>query len=90
MKVRIEVMGSGYFEGHTKEGKTYRKLRLMGMAHDTEGGLEACTADLGFGGTFDSEPKQGDVVIVDVKSIDGKQAMLALVFTGLVHAPSRK
>lgn len=89
MKVRIDVMGSGFFEGTSKDGRTWKKLRIMGMCHDTEGGLEPCTADMGFGGTFDSQPKQGETVVCDINGIDAKQAMLALSFRSLVHVPGR-
>lgn len=89
MKVRVDVMGSGFVEGRTKDGRTWRKLRIIGMCHDTEGGLEPCTADMGFDGTFDAEPKQGDVVVCDVNGVDAKQAMLAMSFRSLVHVPLR-
>lgn len=85
MKLKYEVMGCGSFEGHTREGKSFQKLRMMGFVIDCEGEKIPATCDMGFSAKMDSEPKAGEIVVVDVSSLDVKNAMISLSFTSLTH-----
>lgn len=86
MKVRYEVLGFGYTQFHSsKTNRDYQRLRMMGFVFDCDGGKEAATADLSFDGKMDSDPKSGEVVVLDVTSLDKRNAMLALEFVSLAH-----
>lgn len=91
MKLKYEVLGSGSFEGKTREGKTFQRLRMMGFVIDCDGQKVPATCDMGYDATIDAEPKSGEFVIVDINSLDTKNAMVAMTFTSLSHvAPSAR
>ena len=85
MKLKFEILGSGSFEGRTKSGQTFQRLRMMGFVLDCEGTKIPATCDMGFQARMDSEPKSGETVIVDISSFDTRNAMAALTFTSLDH-----
>ena len=88
MKLRFDCLGSGFFEGHTKDNRTFQRLRMMGFVLDCEGEKIPATCDMGFGAVMDVEPKAGDSLIVDISSFDVKSAMASMVFTKLSHVAS--
>lgn len=93
MKLKFEVLGSGSFEGKTRDGKTFQRLRMMGFVLDCEGEKVPATCDMGYNATMDAEPKSGECVIVDINAFDTKNAMSAMTFTSLSHvapAPARE
>lgn len=85
MKLKFDVLGSGSFEGKSKTGQSFQRLRMMGFVYDCEGTKIPATCDMGYNAKMDSEPKSGDVVIVDISSFDVRNAMAAIVFTELTH-----
>lgn len=87
MKVKFEVVGSGSFEGRTRDGKSFQRLRMMGFVYDCEGSKIPATCDMGFDATMDSDPKAGETVIVDISSFDVRNAMASMVFGVLSHVP---
>lgn len=88
MKLKFEVLGSGSFEGKTRDGKTFQRLRMMGFVYDCDGDKIPSTCDMGFNAVIDTEPKSGETVIVDINSFDTKNAMAAMTFTSLSHVAS--
>lgn len=90
MKVKFDVLGCGSFEGKTRDGRSFQRLRMMGFVTDCEGEKIPCTCDMGFEGHVDSEPKAGDSVIVDINSFDVRNAMASMTFVNLVHVPVKK
>lgn len=90
MKLRFEVLGSGMFEGHTREGVSFKKMRMMGFVIDCEGNKVPATCDMGYSASLDSEPKAGETVVVDITSFDVKNAMASMQFASLVHVPVSK
>lgn len=91
MKLKFEVLGCGSFEGKTRDGRAFQRLRMMGFVHDCNGDKVPSTCDMGFNAEMDSEPKSGEVVVVDINSFDTKNAMAAMTFTSLSHvAPSAR
>lgn len=88
MKLKFEVLGSGSFEGQTKTGQKFQRMRMMGFVFDCEGTKIPSTCDMGFQAHVDSEPKAGEVVVVDISSFDMRNAMASLVFTSLSHVSS--
>lgn len=86
MKVLFDVLGSGFTQFHSeKKNRDYHRLRMMGFVHDCEGGKVAATADLAFDGKLDREPASGETVVLDLSSLDKRNAMLSLEFSSLVH-----
>lgn len=91
MKLKFEVLGSGSFEGKTRDGKTFQRLRMMGFVFDCNGDKVPATCDMGYNASLDSEPKGGETVIVDITSFDVKNAMAAMSFASLSHvSPSSR
>lgn len=90
MKLKFEVLGSGSFEGKTRDGKAFQRLRMMGFVFDCNGDKVPATCDMGFNATMDSEPKAGESVIVDINSFDVKNAMAAMSFSSLEHVSNVK
>lgn len=85
MNLKFKCLGSGFFEGHTRDNRTFQRLRMMGFVYDCDGAEIPATCDMGFGATMDSDPKAGETVIVDISSFDVKSAMAAMTFTRLSH-----
>lgn len=85
MKLKFDVLGSGSFEGKTRDGKSFQRLRMMGFVYDCNGDKVPSTCDMGFNAVLDSEPKAGESVIVDITSFDVKNAMAAMTFATLEH-----
>lgn len=91
MKLKFEVLGSGSFEGKTRDGKTFHRLRMMGFVYDCDGEKIPATCDMGYDAVLDFEPKNGETVVVDINSFDTKNAMASLTFVSLSHvAPSAR
>lgn len=91
MKLKFEVLGCGSFDGRTRDGKTFQKLRMMGFVFDCNGDKVPATCDMGYDASLDSDPKAGEIVIVDITSFDVKNAMAAMTFSSLSHvSPSQR
>lgn len=86
MKVKFEVLGCGFHEGRTKDGRTWQRLRMMGFAYDCDGNKIPATCDMGYDAKLDSQPSAGDLVVVDMTSFDMRNAMGAIVFSTLSHS----
>lgn len=86
MQVKFEVFGAGFTQFHSeKKNRDYQRLRLIGSLVDSYGNKEPCTADLAYGGTFDTEPKMGDSVVLSLSSLSTRNAMLEVEFLSCVH-----
>lgn len=92
MNLKFKVLGSGFFEGHTRDNRSFQRLRMMGFVLDCDGVEVPATCDMGFGASMDSPPKPGEIVVVDITSFDVKSAMASLTFAKLSHVapPARE
>lgn len=80
MKILFQVAGSGSFEGRTKDGRSFQRMRMMGFAIDCDNSRIPATADMSYGGSIPFSPKEGETLLVDIDSFDTRNAMASFTF----------
>lgn len=84
MKIKFEIfaVGSTSFTS-PKTGQRYERARLIGSAFDATGSKVACTCDLSYGSIFNNIYKSGDIVLLDVDSMDSRSSIPSFTFTSV-------